>query len=125
MAAGTHTFTSGPTTFTFATGNVYPVRTTRRRAQAMVVSAGGEMYVQDKATKSVTEHELVWAGMSSADFASLKSFIVTTMVFANGTLTWNDLDNADHTVRVVNNPFEATEVAAGVFAVTLTLREET
>jgi len=125
MALNTHSFTvAGPTTITISdAGNVYPVRTTYEGIIATAESAGGNLYSEDKGNETII-HTLEWAGMSAADYAALLAFVRTNAVYSVNPVTWNDLDNADHTVYIVNNPFVDTLIADGVHVVRLELREE-
>lgn len=108
---------------TLTVGNALPSNLDMGRVQAKEPSAGGIMYVQDKGIE-VWEHELVFSLMPDADFTDLKVLIRTHLVYSLNTFTWNDLDNADRTVRLMNNPLRRVKPVGGYVAVTMLLREE-
>lgn len=127
MAVGTHTFTSAGATVTWtpATGNSYPVRTTDAATQRVVDSAGSKRYVLDKGQR-VLVHELTFVALSKTDRDGLLTFLRHADVnFALKTWTWNDLENVNHTVRFDLEVYEDVERAFQVFGpVVLRLREE-
>jgi len=108
---------------TMSTGNEYPVRPSQRKIQASEESAGGQMYVQDKGIE-IWDHNLAWTMMPEADFADLNVLVRTHLVYKKNTFIWNDVDNVNHTVRLMNNPLEPAKPTGGYRSLTLLLREE-
>lgn len=126
MAAGTHTFTN-TTSFTFSRGDSFPSLESRRRVQVTSQSAGGQMFVQDRGLEIVL-YTLVFERLTQADRDNLVTFWRTDVLGSLNTFTWNDLDDVDRTVRMMNNPLGPQEVgndgSAALFNVTINLREE-
>lgn len=127
MATGSHTFTGSVLNFTFSRGDSYPFSPSRQRVQVSSQSAGGQMYVQDRGQEIIT-YTLTFQRISQTDHDNLVNFWRTDIGGSRDTFTWNDLNNVNHTVRMMNNPLAPQEIGNDgsnpVYDVTITLREE-
>lgn len=106
------TFTLGGSVLTLTSGLKFPIRSPLEALQATDRTAAGTLQVETFGAKR-QRFELRFRNQPAAEYASLKSWFDTIANGAANSFTYTDPDAADHTVRLITNPFDFEETVAG------------
>lgn len=116
-------FTLGGDTFTFSRPKLYPVDEPQALTVAVDYSEGGKLYAYNKGI-SVKTWRLSFQGLNATDNANVEDWVANHAVGPVNTFTYTDENNTTHTVRMMDTENPLRETSKGVFAGTITLREE-
>ena len=107
MAANTVTFTYGSTSVTVAQGQSYPEHPGKDLNQARNRAMGGRVVTVTRSSAPI-QQMAVHLIMTNAEYTSMDSFIISTIIGSEHQFVFNDYENTDHDVKYMGG-WEAVE----------------